>query len=697
MKKSPLFLLIFSVLLMTCHLLLGSQQEKKTQELKHDVSVTLKLVQVYVTDTEGRPVKDLKKSDFVLFDNDVEQIVTDFEKRITSEKTHEVEEPQPRPPDESASEMNRKFFILIDLDSVTFKNIQRSKEMMLHFFDTQLQATDEISLFTVSSHGGLIIRQYLTTDHEKVRKIIAAFKDVGGERDWKGVSIADEPMGSNSITQYSIRRENRNVNSNRDAVEASIQRDAIRGRNHARLIKRRHFLDYMKLLSKSLQYIPGNKYVLFFSQGWSSVFASKAFFRRSFKDMAQEIATAGVPVYSIDTNPGIGSPGIKKKNVALDHLSQVTGGQYFQDIQEYDEISEQIQTLTGNYYVLGYYTSEAWDGKFHTIDVKVKRDACQITTQAGYYNPLPFPRLSQTEKLLQLMDLALAQEGYAHKVMDFPLISLPGEFIGKPHLTMIAEAPLDEMTEVIQNKVEVITLIFDKEETLLESVETKMNLSKVNSDTVYFYTVAPILPGDYECRFIIRNLETGSGAVASSSAFVPERTENGFQIFPPLMLKQQSGGVYMKGAVFKKLEKEMKRFSLADIFSIDTDQYTPYIEKTLPTNTDVWASILCAVPSGAASKVQLSAILFDKTMVEEIPIPLEIINASDKGGMKSFFVRLQIPEVETDEYSLIFTAKHTDSGATSQISCDFLIKEEGKTTVSLRAREKGMPQSREKR
>ena len=240
--------------------------------------------------------------------------------------------------------------------------------MMLHFFDTQLQATDEICLFTISSHGGLKILQYLTTDHNKVREIISSFQDVGGERDGGGgVSIADEPMGSHSITTYNIRREHQDNVLSRDTVESSVQRQARGGRLHAPLIKARHFLDYMKLLSKALQYIPGNKYVLFFSQGWSSPFAKKVFFRRTFSEVSQEIATAGVPVYSIDTNPGIGGYSIKKKNVALDHLSQVTGGKYFQDIQEYDDISEQIQTLTGNYYVLGYYTSEAWDGKFHCI------------------------------------------------------------------------------------------------------------------------------------------------------------------------------------------------------------------------------------------------------------------------------------------------------------------------------------------
>lgn len=38
------------------------------QELQHEVTVTIKLIQVYVTDKEGNSVTDLEKSDFELFD-----------------------------------------------------------------------------------------------------------------------------------------------------------------------------------------------------------------------------------------------------------------------------------------------------------------------------------------------------------------------------------------------------------------------------------------------------------------------------------------------------------------------------------------------------------------------------------------------------------------------------------------------------
>jgi hypothetical protein len=46
-----------------------AQEKIQQPTLQYEVSVTLKLVQVFVTDKQGRPVKDLNKSDFEIFDN----------------------------------------------------------------------------------------------------------------------------------------------------------------------------------------------------------------------------------------------------------------------------------------------------------------------------------------------------------------------------------------------------------------------------------------------------------------------------------------------------------------------------------------------------------------------------------------------------------------------------------------------------
>ena len=54
-------------------------QEKKTEtSLQHEATVSLKLVQVFVTDKDGNPVMDLKKSDFELYEDGKLRTITSW-------------------------------------------------------------------------------------------------------------------------------------------------------------------------------------------------------------------------------------------------------------------------------------------------------------------------------------------------------------------------------------------------------------------------------------------------------------------------------------------------------------------------------------------------------------------------------------------------------------------------------------------
>src|SRR5512136_2822931 len=56
-----------------------SPQDKGQTTLQYDVSVTLKLIQVYVVDKEGKPVTDLRVGDFELWDGGKLMPLTEFE------------------------------------------------------------------------------------------------------------------------------------------------------------------------------------------------------------------------------------------------------------------------------------------------------------------------------------------------------------------------------------------------------------------------------------------------------------------------------------------------------------------------------------------------------------------------------------------------------------------------------------------
>ncbi|MCX6577163.1 MAG: hypothetical protein NTV82_12320, partial [Candidatus Aminicenantes bacterium] len=108
---------------------------------------------------------------------------------------------------------------------------------------------------------------------------------------------------------------------------------------------------------------------------------------------------------------------------SITRLSKVTGGKYFSNIGEYEKNLDQVQTMTGTYYVLGYYISDQQDGSYHQIKVEVNKKGYEIRAQTGYFNPKPFREYSDLEKQLHLYDLALS---------DRPLLQTPLRFTMTP-------------------------------------------------------------------------------------------------------------------------------------------------------------------------------------------------------------------------------------------------------------------------
>jgi len=58
---------------------------------------------------------------------------------------------------------------------------------------------------------------------------------------------------------------------------------------------------------------------------------------------------------------------------------------------------------TGSYYVLGYAATPVWDGKYHKIKVKVDRRGVDVFGESGYSNPKPFAQYTNFERFVHIM------------------------------------------------------------------------------------------------------------------------------------------------------------------------------------------------------------------------------------------------------------------------------------------------------
>jgi VWFA-related protein len=656
MSSFVLFLIpqTFLYLVMSAVPLFSGQARKKPVQppLQHDVTVTLKLVQVYVTDPEGHPAGDLDKSDFVLYDNGELQEITGFEKHFLFAPRAEPEKVSPPEEPPAPSLMNRKFIFLIDYENNDLVGAAKARNAITQFLDTQVQPEDELALFSFSTKRGLVLHEYFTSDHQKIRaalKRVLEIPSIGGG--WEtlrppGHSIMGmEAQGGVPSIVRALPRFSRGMYEVANALSE---------------------------VAKALRHVPGQKNIILFSRGFGKAWPGDPAWE-AFVAMSKDLATANILVFSVNTMTGWKKIELMPED-SLAFVSTTTGGKYFHDVDLYSNNAQDIQEVTSNYYVLGYSIESTWDGRFHDLKVEVKRPGYKVRAQKGYFNPLPFNKLSPVEKHFHLLDLALGEKAEIERHLNFPMSGLAFSEKEGPNTFLISEVPVAKIREAVGDDTEFVSLVFDRNKAVVDSSNEVINWASHKRDKVYHYSVVSLAPGSYDCRIVVRNRETGGAAVAAATAVVPERKEKGIQLFAPILLRPETGAFYLKGPESGLGTQGLGSPSLSDIFSVDAAQYVPLIEKKLTTDTTVWASVHCALAGPSTEGVELTSFLLDKMTGEEIAIPLTIMKEDTKEAMKTYLIRFRVPDLEPDEYTLFLVATDRSDGEMSAMGCDFVIE-----------------------
>ncbi len=520
-----------------------SPEAKQEQaQLHHEVKVTLKLIQVYVTDRKGNPVLDLTKDDFLVYDEGQKQTLTEFERHVLtlpSEKKEkapaEVEETIAPPP---RGLMPRKFLLFFDFAFNNAIGIEKARKAALHFIDTQLQPPDEVGLISYSAMKSLTLHEPLTTDHKLVRKAVKriGIEQIAGraedfeEEYWRYRAQVNptDARSSGSVFHGDLQLEN-------------LKRQVDETRRQEAKTQVFNFATKMAELARALRYVPGHKYIILLSSGvpHSLVYGvqtpyhkigihewGESWLQERYEAMLKELSAANCTIYALDTQDlslVSGSDERMRGESILQKMSSATGGKYFGNINHYERHIEKIQNLTSCYYVLGYYIDDSWDGRYHKIKVEVNRPGLKVYAQKGYFNPKLFSDYDDLEKMLHLVDLALSEEPLWQVPVRFPLeVRLnPGD--GRGNLYLAARVPVEEIREVLEGKAEFIAVIFDEKDNIVILKRNEKETYSLTGETFSFGGSFSLSPGTYKCRFVIRNLETGRGAVGSATAIIPDQ------------------------------------------------------------------------------------------------------------------------------------------------------------------------------
>jgi len=557
MKKIALLLLVVSSyagVLAPAPARVESQQVKTDQRLQYEVVVTRKLIYVLVTDRQGKPVIDLGKDEFTLFDNGKQMSITEFENHALSLPGEERRPAAAAPgliekaPAPAAPLMSRTFFFLFDLVFADAGGFRLGRQAAIRFLEKNLAPGDRAAVLSFTGGRSLNVLHRPDGEREAAKRSIN--------------SIGLESLRPVAPIRPSTMDDVPTMTSESGGSSFSSRTDTMSGDLNVGRLVAGNFIWALDSLAQTLRYAPGRKIIVLYSNGLHPSYLSRgpyiqagnADLGNAYQELCHKLASANTSVFSVNTEQNTylvdQVPESRKGVLSLREITSETGGRFLGDIYAVPDHLEKIDAITASYYVLGYPIWERWDGRYHRIKVEVSRPGCDVNAQPGYFNAKPYLKYSDLEKKIHLVDLALSDKPLSQEPVRFAMQALPWSSSPRENVRFIAEIPVPRLGDVAGPRLEAVSLLFDGLDELVDTRQVELDLAgpEIEGRSVFLQADLSAPPGQFKCRVVIRNMDTGRAAIAKAAAVVPKPDPNALVLFPPLLLRSGGPSAYVWGA-----------------------------------------------------------------------------------------------------------------------------------------------------
>jgi hypothetical protein len=403
--------------------------------------------------------------------------------------------------------------------------------------------------------------------------------------------------------------------------------------------------------------------------------------------MLKEFSASNCPVYSFDTREstklpalfaydemaflnrpsggllGADSGGVFRddKTTGMDslrRLSRQTGGRYYSNIALHEKNLEEVSSATGTYYVLGFPITGVPDGQFHDIKVKIARPGCKVRTQPGYFNPKPFREYSDIEKNIHLFDLALNERSEFQSPKLLPISTLSYDPGRGSRVRSLVRIPADVWGQFTGQTAEIVALFFDAQDTLLSLQRIAVSLAEYRGREVLFSAAVSARPGPTKCRIVVRDLDTGQSAIASTTAYSGISNRQALLAFSPLLLVEGEGLFLLEGVVQGVAEKPGWRA----IYSYDPAAFSPVFGEEPVRGDKIEVILPFSAPGFGASDLSFKANLVNSSTGENLDAPVELRESSAQETVETQRLTISLKNVPNGKYLLYIHAGNKITG-----------------------------------
>lgn len=425
-------------------------------------------VDVVVTDGNDVPVTDLKKEEFEIVDRGKPQVISDFEYVSIPVATRTVDLKAPRPPEPDVgtnippTPSSRQFVMIVDDLHMLEAHIVPIKKVMTDFL-AALSPDDEVAIVFA---GRSDLSQNFTRDLGRMLRTVDRVRDAMGFGQTVLVGRDTRSVGQAQTAARALAFSLKNVATS--LAESSHPRRAI------------------VLVSAGTPIDPEPD-----PRAIEEAAASRLI-RDELDDAYAAARRSNVPIYTLDPRGGVtpeeavrgGPPDnyeiraeiARRVRIQQGRLAEIavnTGGRAFTNASDLTRAVREIVRENGSYYVLGFSPDPpARDGKFHDIDVKVKRPGLRVRSRYGYLAAAPAASTA-AESTKPALDSAMSAgvnvSGLSLQAIVSPLAPVAAGM--RSAVTIEVTYPVPEGTRRISDDLRIRIMALDEEGKVKASVE----------------------------------------------------------------------------------------------------------------------------------------------------------------------------------------------------------------------------------
>jgi VWFA-related protein len=506
------------------------------------LNAELVLTNVVARDSKtGEPVRDLKQSDFSVYENGKPQRIStfDFESVEMAAPLNEAtisglaagktgSGPAASAVAKPEELRNHRLIVMFfDLTSMQPEDLDRSIAAAREFLRNKMQPADLVGL--VSLGDTLKVDQDFTADKN------ALIHEVGIYNGTEGQGFA---LGATA-----------NTNQVEDASGYTPDESEYNNLNTDRE------LFALKAVAKSLEKITEKKSLLFFSGGIQRNGIEN---QASLRAAVNAAVRANLAIYSVDTRglqaisplgdastgslrgTGAYSGGALTNNMnanlatqeVMSTLSSDTGGKAFFDSNDFAPAFAQVQRDTSAYYAIGFHSSNpARDGRYRKLTIKLNRPGIKLEYRPGYYAPADFQHAGKEDRERDL-DEQLASDLPATDMavyLDALYFRLDENRFFVPVSLIVpgSQIPFVKGGDKDKATLDIIgTVIDEAKRPIGHARETvKLNLDpslQARQKNIQYTTSFNLPPGKYHLKFVVRENQTGQMGSFEAEITLPE-------------------------------------------------------------------------------------------------------------------------------------------------------------------------------